>query len=412
MNIVTKPKRVIVTPLSIYSAILFFICLSDAIMSYITPIHLESVTKNAFTAGLILSCSSFFGIGIDFFIAKAFGTKNYRFFLFWMLVFAAIFPIIFLVLPPKITILIAAMFFWSLYYEFRGFSNFNFVHKIVSSDKHTYAWSVISTFSYIPYALGPIIAVFLIERMFNLSLIASILSVFTSFLIFFLFILKHQKNSNLRIVPETKKSFIVELKILGVLLKKVWPLITFQICIALFDVSFWTTGVLFAEQLRKTEPAATFFNTVYEIPSIYVGVLATLIMVKIGKKRTAFIASLISAILLVIISLVTYVPGILIFVLIASTFYGIANILLSAVFEDYIARLGHKGNDMATLSQFSWNISYAFGPIVLGYIAEVSDYSKPFLFTGTLIIISSLIALLVVPRKIRMPQAELAKIES
>lgn len=333
--------------------------------------------------------------------------------MFWMIVFAALFPIVLLTLPTHIVVLIFGMFIWSLYYELRGYSDFNFVHRFVAMEKHTVAWSVITTVASLAYTLGPVLAALLIKTYFNLSFIASVIIVSVGFIAFLIFFWGNKKHRYQPVAEHKEKtSFIKELRILGVLLKKMWLLVLFQIALVICDVTFWTTGILFADKLKATNELAAFIPAAFTMPSIFVGALASLIKTPIGKKRTAFIASLLGAISISAIMFTKNVIVILGLVLTCAVFLGVACILIYAVFADYIKRLGTMGNDMATLSQLAANLAYVLGPIVLGYIADKLGYEIPFGVAGGFLFAVALLALVFIPRKIHMPQKELEVVNS
>ncbi|HLD51105.1 hypothetical protein A3K34_01720 [candidate division WWE3 bacterium RIFOXYC1_FULL_40_10] len=407
MNVVKPAKKFVVSKFAAFCIIIFFVSLSDGIMSYVSPIYIESQTANAFLTGIVLSISSFFGILVDFYLSEHLWNKDYKFFLYWMLIFAFLFPLVLVFFNPQFLVFVLAMAFWSIYYELRGYASFDFIHKKMGRNKHTYAWGVISTILSISYALGPTIAPVLLTLNMKISFITSVAMVFTGLAFFILFFLKHNKNGHSSREIVIKKSFWGELQILKTLLSKTWLLISFQVAQMLIDVVFWTTGIIFAANLGKIHPWGAFLITAYTVPFVIVGFFVDKIPVKMGKKRAAFYLSIGAGITMIMLAYSKNVPYLLAVAGLCSILYGIASIYMSAVMEDYIARLGHFGNDMATLSQLSANIAYAFGPIVFGFIAQYMGLETPFVVTGILLIFLSVLCLAYIPRKIRMPQKEL-----
>ncbi len=376
-------------------------------MSYYVPLYIENKYSNAFIVGLLLSISSFFGMFFDFFIAERLGGKKYKFFIFWTVAFALLFPLSLLVMPANVPVIALAMIVWSIYYEFRDFGKYDFVHHFMDIDKHTMAWSVISTLENIAYMIGPAIAVLALDKMFSLPLYVSIIFIGVTYGIFLLFKKKYCPVAELPLRHEVKKSFGQEINILFVLLKKLWLLVLVVFSYNLLDVVFWTSGILFAEQLRHKDALGGFFMVIYGVPALFVGFLAPFVHKKLGKKRTAFIFGVLAGLSMVMLALVNNTYLMLGCVFLAATFSGVSFILISAVYEDYVARASVVANDIVTTKQFAGNFAYVVGPVLLGFIAENFDLKFPFLITGNIMLLTSVIALIFIPRKIKMPQSEL-----
>lgn len=157
-----KPAQIpSIPPIPGFSLVIFFITLADGIMSYIAPVRIQESIKDTALVGVIISISSFFGIFLDILIAQKLSHKSFKFFITKAFIFAVLFPIILIVAPGKTTVFALSMIVWSVYYEFIGYSKYNFVQKYVHLRDHTNAWSMLVTFSSLAYMLGPGIAVFL-----------------------------------------------------------------------------------------------------------------------------------------------------------------------------------------------------------------------------------------------------------
>ena len=374
-------------------------------MAYYAPLYIEHNFSSAFIVGALLSISSTFGMFFDFFIAERLGHKKYSFFILWMVVFAVLFPLTFLFLPAYIPLIALAMIIWSVYYEFRDFSKYDFVHRFVHMDKHTVAWSVITTLQDVAYMMGPGFAVLALSKGFKFPLYTALIFVGLTYLTFILFkrrfVSKHVVAMERH---EVKKSFGHEFRVLAVLIKRLWILAVIVFSLTLSDVAFWTVGVLYAEQLRRTDPLGGLFLIVYGLPSVFIGLVAPLIYKKLGKKRTAFIFGVLTGSGLITIALVGNIYALLGAVFLTSSCSGISFILLSAVFEDYVARASVVANDIVVTRQFAGNLAYAIGPIAYGFIAQEFSLKMPFLVAGDILVLASALAFVFVPRKIKMPQ--------
>lgn len=407
MPVFNKIRNLTNSPFSGFAAIIFFITLSDAIMSYMAPVFVEKHFNNVFIVGLVISTSSLFGMFFDFFIAQRLFKKTVNFFVRTTILCAFLFPLILLIAPAKVFFIIIAMIVWSIYYEFRGVSEFNFIHRHSAIQEHVNSWSVISTVRWVAYMVGPAFAVYLMNQFFNLPFFSCLFLVLAAFLFYLISKKNFLKPAPQNLAIKEAKSFKSEVKILRILASKVWPLILFQVSCSLYDVLFWTVGVLYAEKLREQSSLGGLFMTIYGVPALYAAFLARLPHSPLGKKRAAFLFATVAGVATIIIGFSSNILLTLLFVLLSSTALSITAVLNSAVFEDYVARLKSFGNDMTSLTLFSSNLAYFVGPITLGYISQNYGYENTFKAAGVFISVIALISLLVVPRKIRMPQTEL-----
>lgn len=410
MEILPKRKFRLFTPLIFFSIVVFLISLHDGIISYVTPVILNNRYSNTLFVGYILSISSFFGIFFNIFITKFFPHKGYKFFTFWMLVFAITTALILIFIPRYLFTLVIAMITWSVYYEFRNYSKFNFVEKYLPPNKNAQAWSTMSIFQSLAYMTGPAIAVYLFANKIRSSLTFALLATLTASVLFLLFEIKFAKRKRDDKSDREIRSLFDEVKVTHVLTRKIWPLVTFSFALTLLDASFWSIGVLFSESLRLKHPAGGLFLTMYGLPAILTGLTAPRIYSYLGKKRTSFIAGVFAGVLMICISLLKNVYLILGMVFLVAFASGIAFILIYATFEDYITRLDGDGNNMVSIGQISQNVAYVLGPIFFGIVSKDGNYGHSFIAAGEILIFFSILALITVPRKIKMPHKEIKEI--
>jgi len=223
-------------------------------------------------------------------------------------------------------------------------------------------------------------------------------------LVFTLFAKNFGKKHKIHNEHSEPRGFLKGLKVLHILTKRVWPLVIFSFALTLLDVSFWTTGVLYSEKLKLSSGLlGGLFLTAYCLPAMFVGLITTHISESLGKKKTAFISGIIAGVCLIIVGLSNNIYLTLGMVFITATFADISFILIFATFQDYVTRLDGGGTDLVGINQMTQNLAYASGPIILGLISRNGRLGNSFLLTGVILIMSSIIALSVVPRKIKMP---------
>jgi len=295
------------------------------------------------------------------------------------------------------------MVVWSAYYEMRGYSKYNFVHNFAETKNHIKAFSITNTAQWLAYMLGPLLAVYLIGKSDNIALQACLIIIAIAVWIYFVFSRVASKPGRKLQNEYKNKSAKAELKIFSLLFKTTAPLVAFNIVLVLLDVTFWSTGILFAEELRKGSQAGGFFMTIYGLPALFVGLIAPKLPKRFGKKRISYALGILAGISLTLIGTFSNVLVILTATFIAAVFSSIVFILMDSVFEDYVARLKTEGNDIVSVNQIATNFAYAVGPIMLGYISKEFNYGATFIFSGVLLVVISIIAFVFTPRKIKMP---------
>lgn len=397
------------TPIFLFIVIAFFISFADGLMSYISPVFIESKLNSAFLMGIIFSFSSVVGIICDLIFPKIFHKRPHYFFLKATLLSAVMFPLTYLLFPNNIFTFLIAMTIWGIYYELNIFSSFHFVHTYVGIDQHTRTWGIIQSIQNFSYALAPLLAIQLLSFGYNTSFVAVCFILFISIIPTLLFKNKFVKDKP---VKETKsvKSWIKEIKIWKLLFPKVWHLLILQIIINVIDSGFWTIGTLFTQELNNQHHLGGLFLTAYIAPSIIAGFLLGKANQKSGKKKLAIISSMIAGLSLSSLFLVNSVNLILTLTAITSFFIGAAVPELKATFEDYVSRLKEDDNEMIGLQSSSTSFAYVIGPIMSAYLAGFLGYKTAFSILGLIMLLTSIILIFIIPKKIKMPQKELAKI--
>ena len=147
-----------------YSLILFFIYLGDSLMQYATPNFLDKNLGNTTLTGLLLSLASLMGIISGIIIGEYFKNKTYYFFIKFLLITSLMFPLILIFFNPAPIILIVAMSFWGIYPEINQFANSKFVDSKLKAEKRSSGWSMLLTFKYLSYTIGPLMAGLIIDK--------------------------------------------------------------------------------------------------------------------------------------------------------------------------------------------------------------------------------------------------------
>lgn len=405
------PKSV-VSPFNSFAIIIMFITLGDALMAYTVPIYLDGVLHNTFLMGLVMATSSATGLLFDFLVSKKFRTKNYKYFMHTTFIFAILFPMALLFLPPHLVFIVIAMAFWGIYFETKIYAEFHFIDHHVPKDEYSKSWGLVSVLNSSAYFFGSLVATLIISYSLKFTFATALILFGLTYLIFSLLAIKKESAKSDSLEEShgiTNLSFRQTFRVWKTLLGKIWPLWVFNFVITLVDAAFWTVGIIFSEQMRGIHPAGGLIITAYMFPPIFMGFFLPKITANIGKKKTAFISALFAAVFVLLFGLASDVYLLILLVFSGSVFLSIANPALYAVYEDYVSRLGKFNNDMIGLEQTASSVGYVIGPLLAGGIAATAGVQHTFVFTGALLLVTSLVCLLVVPRKIRMPQKELAE---
>lgn len=401
------------TPIVIYSIIVFFACFGDAIMSYIAPVVIEEHVSNTLMMGIIVAFSSFIGFICDFCFSQWFRGKHYSFFMVLTFLFALLFPASFLFAPPIVVTFLFAMAAWGVYFEFMQFSHFHFIHTFVQKDQHAQSWGFLESVIALAYLLGPIVATQLIDLHADAPHYGA-LAFFTSGMFgLFLFMRTHRKHHQTAALQPVleKKSRFHEIMLWKTLGKRIWPIYFFLFSMILVDSSFWTVGTLASEELRQTHFIGGYLIPLSSLPALFMMFIVGRLAQPFGKKRVAFISGLFSGGTLLALLLSDNIWFIVSIVLLSSIFQAIARPEIYAVLEDYIARLGKSGNDLIGLQNSAASAAYIVGPILSGILADKFGNLHALGIIGGLFAVTSLITLIVVPRKVTMPQTEIAALE-
>lgn len=396
-----------------YAITMLFFYLGDSIMSYASPVVMENHTNRVWLMGLIFSFSSVIGFICDLLFAKWFSKQGYHFFAKFMFYLVSFFPLSFLLFPASTWSFLFAMAVWGVYYELTRFTHFNFIKRFIEHDEHSQAWDVINLFQTIAIIIGPIIASFAYARGERWPFIAALGTFLGSFLIYQFLIKKINQNHREPVTDkkeEEKRTTDQTLAIWWTLIKKVWPLYLFLFSLIVSESAFWTIGSLLSEDLKKIHWTGGLLLPMYSSASLLSVFLVDKFCGQMSKKRVALVSALIGGIILGIACL--FFNGLILLglVFLASAFISVAYPKIYAVFEDYVARLGLFRNDMIGIQGSAISLGYVAGPIIASVLATFISSQATLGYLAFFLSFVSGITLLIIPRKIKMPQQELQEI--
>ncbi len=395
-----------------FGIVILAVYLGDGLMSYAAPVLIEQRFGNPLTMGFIMSTSSVFGLIFDIVAGRSFSHYSYCAFVKWLLLLAIAFPLIFLLLPHEVFFFVLAMGIWGVYYELTKFSLFSFVSKNMHRSEHALSWGFFEVMHAVGFVIGPILASLLLEKDSVYALAAASMFYFFAVLCYKFFYLVQGKKRAITLPNkatthpqqvETKQIHVWEL-----LSHRLWPLLLFTLSIVLIDTAFFSIGTLLSEELKEKSFIGLLLLPAYTTPFLFMPWFAHYFSTWYGKKRTAFAAGIFGGLILSLGSLTYQVELLMCSVFITGMCLALAYPEINATFEDYVVRIGKAGNSLVGLQSSMYSLAYIIGPIVAGYVSTKWGNQHTLALFGGLLTIVSVLALVVTPRKVRMPQQELS----
>lgn len=385
---------------------IFLIYLADAMLSFWVPGFLEGVLGSGLKMGMVMSFSSMVGLGVDFLFPQVFPKAKVAVLYLGAVVMAVCFALSLwgAISWPKLVVLLAGMVFWGIYYELLLFANQQFVAETVELEKRTRVWAVMRSGISLAYVLGPILAGWLLVRHLNwliggamgLALLGSVL------------VWAGKRKKKMELASELGHvNLVAEVRHWWVLIEHVWPVLVMSVMLALVDASFWTVGAVFAAKQAVFTPLAGLWLSAYMLPSLLVGLLLMKWRIYRGKKRWAAKLMVLSGLGL---SGLMFNPGLgwgLVLVFAASCFGALALPLIDAVYTDLVSRMGRERKHLIGLSSATSSVAYVVGPVMAGFIADTVGEVETFAVMGVGMVVVGLLLLIMMPKKLRLPQAEI-----
>src|SRR3989344_5862170 len=211
--------------------VIFFWGMFDTIVSYISPIVLNSKGYSIFAIGCFFGTSSIWGAG--------------------------------------------------LYYDLYSFGIFEFVGHTIEKGANVSSFGLISIIRSLSMTITPIILGFILIDKFNFQ---TMWLMYICIIIAGLVLVAHSMHyrpkvageSELR-TPKRRISLLEELNLWFKVEKSIYPVLILITFLNIIDAFFWTLGPLISANLKPIHPLGGLFLTAYIIPSLFIGPLAATI---------------------------------------------------------------------------------------------------------------------------------------
>ncbi|MCX6795835.1 MAG: MFS transporter [Candidatus Falkowbacteria bacterium] len=392
--------------LYVFGIMILFWTIFDSLVTYVVPIALTSHFSKTAT-GFIIGLSSVFGALFDIFISLYVKDTNYRRLLFWMFIACFAVPLL-LIVGGSALIYILAMFVWGVYYDLYNFGTFDFVARTAQKDEYSSSFGLIEVFKGFSNIIAPLIAGFLVFDVLTTKMFSAIYVFLVVGFLVFLALLRFNKKKEIehksgfveKVSPA--RNFLVERHLWKKIGLKIWSVLLMTTFLNMILSFFWTLGPLYSEVSNFGNFNGAFLLA-FVVPSLLLGWFVAPLNRVIGKKLTAFWATLFgSALLLLLFFDFSHGwPGVLI-VFAASCFFAVSFPSIAAAYEDYIYENSLAQPEIQSIQDFFTNLGFILGPISAGILADLSGISSAFGFLGVLGLILMTLFLVLTARHIRI----------
>lgn len=394
------------TKVILFSLILFFIRLSDAIISFWAPNQIQNSLGNPILMGAIVSFQSVVGLSADLIFPRLLKSIRVRRLVFWAILAAALTSFFLTAgsFQPFVAIFIVTMALWGIYYELINFANYQFMGSSVPSHMRAGVWGFSGIFVGLAYFLGPFIAAQLL--MHGIFLTQGVIIIFLTSALLILTLTKkvHDIPAQVDFVDLNPWK---EFKHWLTLSIHIWPVLIISLVLGFIDSTFWTVGAIWTEKLTKINPWGIWFLPLYLLPFICLGIPLSSWKIYQGKKKMAEKFLALSGIFLVGMAVSSNISWQLAVVCLSASALAVCYPLLQGIYSDIIARMGTEKKDMIGLTNSVTNISYIIWPVFAGLIVSHVGERLTFAWLGLGVIIIAVILLFVTPKKLKLPQSEI-----
>lgn len=369
--------------LALLFLLVFFWSMFDSILTYVTPLVMESHGFSNTLIGILIGSSSVAGALFDLFLCTFFKNASFKRFFLIMLVVCLAYPVV-LGNATDVTGFLLAMAVWAFYFDMYGFGVFNFVAQYVDKEKHSGAFGLISSSK----LLGSAVSLFgagalLAGPILNVYLFAEIMIVlaFASFLLLYLKTRKAKPHSTPH--DHRVRGFLFEAGLWKKLGGRMWPQLTVTLFYYVLESFFWTLAPLYGHSV-EAEGAGSTLLVAFIFPMFMAGALVW------GRKnpfnvRSPFPFMVAGSIVLSGFAFFSSnLPVLLFIAAVASFSFGLALYSVNGTYADQIADHPDVEVEIESMEDFSFNLGYVLGPVSAGLLSDLFSIPAAFSVLGAI----------------------------
>ena len=401
----------------VYCLTLTLLLFVESVMGYYFPIVLEESTGSNMSTGLVIGLCNIAALICDFVFPEIFKKKTWKFLFLAAILIQFGFPGFtnLAIVTGGAGLFIVAGLFWNVYYEFMAFSRQNFIVSNESKDNYSQVWGIISVLSSFVGLVGPVVGSLLLkETVGSRVLFFGMFQTLTLFsgLILISLTPKTQQEHKLRRTIHHKLSIFKDLKLWEILGGRVFPIIIIGVIISLISAAVMSFGGLMGVEMFKGEDLDWLLIVVFAIPSIIASLILTKFSVRKYKKLISQILIILAGLSLCVMPLLKSQPiVILICFFFCSLFLSFAWIVNEAVYSDLSERARDEKIYINGMERLNDSIGYLIGPIVVGFLADKTDYYVAFAFVGFICVVLGIVLIMITPKKILIPHQKIKENE-
>ncbi|MCE7898138.1 MAG: hypothetical protein DPW11_02575 [bacterium] len=386
--------------------ILFFVLLSDAVLSDWVPGYLQNVLGSPLKMGLMMALSSVVGFVMDLIFPQLLRESGVRKLAGGALVGALVF--LFTMLSSTwwsyALIIALGMAAWGIYYELDSFMTQQFVAGVAPSNERSSVWGVVGVVRNLAYFLGPIVGSYVVVYGDIMVVLGAASILFLAYLLFLVIRLPRPSEISHYDHPLDIKQEVRYWIVLG---KRVWPILMTSFVVGLIDATFWTSGTVLTDRLSEKSHLGGWFLSAYMFPFLFAGLFVARWGVDEGKKKWAARFLLVGASSLMLVGFVKSVFLLLLVVAVAGLFIAMAFPLIDSVYTDLVARARKGRKHIMGMSSATFSLAYVIGPILSGFISGKLGEEMTFSMIGLGVGLVAIVLLVVTPKKLKLPQDEI-----
>jgi len=386
--------------------ILFFVLLSDAVLSDWVPGYLQNTLGSPLAMGLMMALSSVVGFVMDLIFPQLLRSSGVRKLAGGALLGALIFLLSMLSSTwwSYLAILAMGMAAWGIYYELDSFMTQQFVAGVAPTHERSSVWGVVGVVRNAAYFLGPIVGGYVAFYGDRAVVLGAMGVLILAYLLFLFVRLPREHEINHHDSSINLKEEISHWYRLGI---RVWPILLTSFVVGLIDATFWTSGTVLTDRLAQESSMGGMFLSAYMFPFLFAGLLVARWGVDVGKKKWAARFLMLGSMSLMTVGFVDSVLLMLVSVGLAGLFIAMAFPLIDSVYTDLVARARTGRKHIIGMSSATFSLAYVIGPIISGFVSGRLGEEMTFTAVGGLVTMVALYLMWATPKKLKLPQDEI-----
>lgn len=375
---------------------IFFFLLCDGIVGFYVPIAMTNNGLSQSQMGMIVSLSSLTGLMFDQILLRFVKQTHFRRLYLYMFAFALFLPLL-IWKATSVTLFIASMAVWGVYYDLYNCGTMDFVGRFAKKEDHARSFGVLGVFIAMAYMLAPVIASALLPQI-HTGLPFFLAYVALGIAFGFYLLLRNTKHTASLLPEQTqllrKQDPVHFFGVVRILL----PVLLVTALMNMIESMYWTVAPLIEHVGAASWSFGGALMFVHQLPMVFVGWFAGRLTAHRSKKRTAFMALFLGSLCFLGFFAFTNPYLLLLTGFLSSLLLSIVWPSINGVYADHLSQTPEHETQIGTAQDSFTNLGYIIGPTIGGFIAQVHGPLQTFAYVGVLGLILSIALFLFTPR--------------